>query len=105
MNQSGPSTFIRCWDVKLNRELKIRVMRHLPTEAAVRDLLTRNFRNLDYREHAPWNDAEHRGVLYAIPIQNVLFDPPKIIVDKPDQIRRSLLIRKPFPRNPPPKGA
>lgn len=107
LNPSYPSTFIRCWDTKLQRELKLRTVRMFPDAEAVHSFLARFFRNLEYREHAPWDDAIHGGgVLYPVPPQNVLFDPPKIITDKPERPRFSVLMpRKRFPRNPILKGA
>ena|ERR1051325_11571401 len=105
-NPSEPSTFIRCWDTALKIELKLRTMRIFPDAETVRQFITRQFRNLEYREHAPWDDATHGGgILYAVPVQNVLFEPPRID-ETPERRRFSVLIdRKRFPRNPILKGA
>lgn len=111
INPSEPSTFIRCVDVLTKKEMKLRTFRLFPNALSVRIFLLRHFRNLEYREHAPWNDAEHGGgILYSVPIQNVLFDPPKKRIEPPGRIRNSVLVRerferKPFPRNPILKGA
>ncbi|HYF33824.1 MAG TPA: hypothetical protein VD994_00930 [Prosthecobacter sp.] len=89
-----PATFIRCWNHATKSEIKLYVKCRFPNEAAVRSYLTRFFRHLEYKEHSPWSDAEHsRGPLYPVPIQNILFDPPKQIIEPPAPVRRSVLVR------------
>lgn len=91
----NPWTFIRCWDTGANKELKLKVRRRFVNEDEVRRFVAASFRRCEFREYAPWSEADHGGgLLYAVPKHNVMFGAKILNAPMPDRIRKSVLIQR-----------
>jgi hypothetical protein len=77
------------------RELKFRTSRlYVTTTEEMAAWVAKTYRGLTLLEWAEWSDAEHGGVFYPVPVQNVKFDAPKPVLEMPDRRRVSLLISR-----------
>lgn len=98
-------TFWRAKDTTTGKELKFRSKFDCPAFEDMRQWVATFFRNLELLEVAPWSDAEHAGLFYPVPVQNVRFDVKQRELP-PAPRRQSLLIdRRAIPRHSILKGA
>ena len=86
------ASFIRYKDKVTGREFKLEWKVDFPNAASARIAFDRFWRNAEFLEYAPWDEAMHGGIRYPVPIQNVQFATKHPHLYGFDPKKRSVLI-------------